>query len=426
MNKHFPRFEKKNDGGAPSLSEVKKVIDSLTGAFEEFKKANDERLTQIEQKGSADPLLVNKVEKANSHINQLQKALSEIEAKANRPDAPAGMSEQDKVRAEHKTAYRKWLRKGDDVGLEDLERKAINTGTPADGGYAMPIEQDTEVMRLLRNVSPMRQVCRVITVGTEDYRKLVNLAGAGSGWVGETAERPQTNTPQFAEIKPFMGEIYANPAVTQKALDDLFFNVEAELAADIVTEFAEKEGVAFVSGNGTNKPKGVLAYTQSLNADGTRAFGSVQYIATGVAGGFKAASTTVNPADDLVDLIYALKKAYREGAMWMLNSKTLATVRKWKDADGNYIWQPGIQAGQPSTVLGYGVAENEDMPDAGAGAVAIAFGNWSLAYTIVDRIGIRSLRDPYTNKPYVHFYTTKRVGGMLVDSQALKLLKLEA
>lgn len=403
--------------------EIKRLLEQQGTAFEEFKKANDERLKAMAE-GKAVSELEAKVEKANAELSRLGKELDDLARKANRPGA--GGDEEAQLHAEHKAAWNRWARKGDETGLAEIEAKAISVGTPADGGYALPIEQDKEITRLLRDESPMRQVCRVVTIGTEEYRKLVNLGGTASGWVGEKSARPETGTPTLAELKPVMGEVYANPAVTQKALDDLFYNVEAELGADIVTEFAEQEGAAFIHGDGTNKPKGLLAYPQSADPDGEREFGTIQFLTTGVAGGFKARTADVNPADDLIDLIYTLKKGHRAGATFMMNGKTQATVRKWKDAEGNYIWSPSLQAGQPAMLLGYGVTENEDMPDIGVGAIPIAFGNYWRGFWIIDRIGIRSLRDPFTNKPYVHFYTTKRVGSMLADSQAVKLLKLAA
>ena len=400
--------------------ELKDLLEEQNKAFDEFKKSNDE-LLKAKAEGKAVSELEAKVGSAEAEIARLSKELDEVAKKANRPGA-AGNDEKAHIEAEHKAGWRKWIRKGDDAGLSGLEAKAISVGTQADGGYAVPVEQDREILRLLREQSPMRQVCRVVTIGTEDFRKLVNLGGTASGWVGEKAARSETATAKFAELKPVFGEIYANPAVTQKALDDLFFNVESELAADIAIQFAEQEGAAFLTGNGTDKPKGLLDHTQSEEADCTRAFGTLQCLKTGVADGFKAS----NPADDLVDLIYALKKGHRTGAQWMMNGKTLSVIRKWKDTDGNYLWQPGLLAGQPSQILGYGIVENEDMPDVGANATPVLFGNYARAYWIFDRIGIRSLRDPFTNKPYVHFYTTKRVGGMLVDSEAVKILKCAA
>jgi HK97 family phage major capsid protein len=398
------------------MEEMKKLLTEQNKAFDEFKKANDERL-EAKADGNAISELEAKTEKANSEITRLGKELEDLAKKAARPGGPA--DETTKAAEEHKRAWEKWARKGDDVGLEELEKKAINVGTPADGGFALPIEQDQNVLRMLRDVSPMRRICRTITVGTPDYRKLVNLGGTSSGWVGETDSRPETATATFAQVSPFMGEVYANPAVTQQALDDLFFDVAGELAMDIVTEFAEQEGVGFVNGNGEKKPKGFLAYPKDVAPDKSRPYGTLQNI---VARFEEAVTDTTNPVDYFIDTVQALKSGYRKDAVWTMNGLTVGTVRKYKNKEGDYIWQPSLQAGQPSLLLGYPVEENEDMPDIGVNANPVAFGNFKRGYWIVDRVGIRSLRDPYTNKPFVHFYTTKRVGGMLMDSQAIKLM----
>ena len=400
--------------------EIRELIEQQGKAFEEFKKSNDERLAALE-KGEARSELEEKTERINDELGRLSAAVDELAKKANRPGAP-GAEGDEALQAEHKSAWLKWVRKGDDAGLADIERKAMNVGTPADGGYAVPIQQDRDIMRLLTDLSPMRQVCRVMTVGTEDYRKLVNLGGTASGWVGETDARPATAGPTLAQLKPSFGELYANPEVTQKALDDIFFNVEGELSQDISESFAVLEGKAFLSGTGTNQPVGLLTAKTSAEADSARAFGTVQHIATGVADNFPAK----DPADILIDLIYSMKAGYRTGAQFMVNSMTLAAMRKWKDGDGNYIWQPAMQNGQPGSIFGYGYVTNEDMPSAGAGAIPVVFGNFQQAYVIFDRMGIRSLRDPYTNKPFVGFYTTKRVGSMIANTQAVKFLKCAA
>lgn len=400
--------------------EIRELIEQQGKAFEEFKKSNDERLAALE-KGEARSELEEKTDRINDELGRLSAAVDELAKKANRPGAP-GAEGDEALQAEHKSAWLKWVRKGDDAGLADIERKAMNVGTPADGGYAVPIQQDRDIMRLLTDLSPMRQVCRVMTVGTEDYRKLVNLGGTASGWVGETDARPATAGPTLAQLKPSFGELYANPEVTQKALDDIFFNVEGELSQDISESFAVLEGKAFLSGTGTNQPVGLLTAKTSAEADSARAFGTVQHIATGVADNFPAK----DPADILIDLIYSMKAGYRTGAQFMVNSMTLATMRKWKDGDGNYIWQPAMQNGQPGSIFGYGYVTNEDMPSAGAGAIPVVFGNFQQAYVIFDRMGIRSLRDPYTNKPFVGFYTTKRVGSMIANTQAVKFLKCAA
>lgn len=400
--------------------EIRELIEQQGKAFEDFRKSNDERLAALE-KGEARSELEEKTDRINDELGRLSAVVDELAKKANRPGAP-GAEGDEALQAEHKSAWIKWVRKGDDAGLADIERKAMNVGTPADGGYAVPIQQDRDIMRLLTDLSPMRQVCRVMTVGTEDYRKLVNLGGTASGWVGETDARPATAGPTLAQLKPSFGELYANPEVTQKALDDIFFNVEGELSQDISESFAVLEGKAFLSGTGTNQPVGLLTAKTSAEADSARAFGTVQHIATGVADSFPAK----DPADILIDLIYSMKAGYRTGAQFMVNSMTLATMRKWKDGDGNYIWQPAMQNGQPGSIFGYGYVTNEDMPSAGAGAIPVVFANFQQAYTIFDRMGIRSLRDPYTNKPFVGFYTTKRVGSMIANTQAVKFLKCAA
>lgn len=400
--------------------EIRELIEQQGKAFEEFKKSNDERLAALE-KGEARSELEEKTDRINDELGRLSAAVDELAKKANRPGAP-GAEGDEALQAEHKSAWLKWVRKGDDAGLADIERKAMNVGTPADGGYAVPIQQDRDIMRLLTDLSPMRQVCRVMTVGTEDYRKLVNLGGTASGWVGETDARHATAGPTLAQLKPSFGELYANPEVTQKALDDIFFDVEGELSQDISESFAVLEGKAFLSGTGTNQPVGLLTAKTSAEADSARAFGTVQHIATGVADSFPAK----DPADILIDLIYSMKAGYRTGAQFMVNSMTLATMRKWKDGQGNYIWQPAMQNGQPGSIFGYGYVTNEDMPGVGAGAIPVVFAAFQQAYYIFDRIGIRSLRDPYTNKPFVGFYTTKRVGSMIANTQAIKVLKCAA
>ena len=390
--------------------EIRELIEQQGKAFEEFKKSNDERLAAIE-KDEARSGLEEKTDRINDELGRLSAAVDELAKKANRPGAP-GAEGDEALQAEHKSAWLRWVRKGDDAGLADIEHKAMNVGTPADGGYAVPIQQDRDIMRLLTDLSPMRQVCRVMTVGTEDYRKLVNLGGTASGWVGETDARPATAGPTLAQLKPSFGELYANPEVTQKA----------ELSQDISESFAVLEGKAFLSGTGTNQPVGLLTAKTSADADSARAFGTVQHIATGVADNFPAK----DPADILIDLIYSMKAGYRTGAQFMVNSMTLAAMRKWKDGQGNYIWQPAMQTGQPGSIFGYGYFTNEDMPSAGAGAIPVVFANFQQAYTIFDRVGIRSLRDPYTNKPFVGFYTTKRVGSMIANTQAVKFMKCAA
>lgn len=395
---------------------LKKTIEELGTVVEEFKGTIDLRVTKLE-KGEGIAELEAKLEKMNDHIDTviaLKENLEKIDASRNirnDPDADA--------LKEHKEAFQKFMRKGDESGFNGLTVKNVNIGTPGDGGYAVPEEIDRNVHDLLVDISPIREIANVVEVSTSDYKKLVNTRGTASGWVGETAARPETGTPTLVEVVPSMGEIYANPASTQQALDDMFFDVEAWLADEVATEFAEKEGNAFVLGDGVNKAKGFLDYTTAATADGSRAFGTLEHVATGVAGAFAAA----DPHEVLIDVVYALKQGHRNGARWVSNKSTLGAVRKMKDGDGNLIWQPGLIAGQPQTLMGYPITEAEDMPAIAANSLSLAFGNFMRGYLIVDRMGTRVLRDPFTNKPYVHFYTTKRVGGAVVDSQAIKFVK---
>ncbi|MFU7106713.1 phage major capsid protein [Pseudomonas aeruginosa] len=395
------------------IQDVKQVAEELGAKFDEFKQKNDKRVEALEaEKGK----LVEQVETLNEKLGQLDDMKSALEKELAGMKRPDGTGT--KAASEHKAAFMQFVRKGIDTGLGELQAKALQIGVEADGGYAVPEELDRNIIELLRDESPMRQVCNQITVGTPDYKRLVNLGGAGSGWVGETAPRPETGTPTLAQISAFMGEIYANPQATQTSLDDMFFDAEGWLNSEVGREFSEKEGAAFLTGDGVNKPKGLLAYPLAAAADDARPYGTLQQLLSGTAGTFNG--------DNLIDLVHAVKAGYRSNGRWMMTNLSVAYVRKLKDSEGNYLWRPGLEAGQPSTLLGYGIVENEGVADIAADANAVLFGDFKRAYTVVDRIGTRVLRDPYTNKPYVGFYTTKRVGGMLVDSQAVKVLTLSA
>lgn len=404
--------------------EIKDLVEGIQKSFNDFKQINDERLSKVE-KGASTADFEAKLAKVQSDIStalDLKKEIERVEAKQNLQGL-MGDAEENQDKKAYKSAFVDgFLRKGQESGLKDLQIKAMSVGTPADGGYALPEQIDRMVEQLSRDMSAVRSVANVIQVGTSDYKKLVNVNGIASGWVGETAARPATNTSQLAEVAPPMGTLYANPQVTQDALDDLFYNVEADVAAQLAEEFGIAEGAAFVSGNGTNKPKGFLAYTTAATADATRAFGTIEHIATGVAGDFAAS----NKADVLYDVIGKLKAAYRGGSVWMMNKAIMFEVLKLKDTTGQYLWQPSLQEGFPIRLLGFGVVEAEDMPAKAANSLSIAFGNFKRGYTVVDRIGTRMLRDPYTNKPYVGFYTTKRVGGAVVNSEAIKVVKFAA
>lgn len=405
-------------------TEIKDLVTDIQKGLEDFKKINDERLSKIEKGNSTSDFdaKLDLVQKDIASALEMKKEIERLEAKQNALGLIGKQEENQDKKAYKDAFFNNFVRKGNEDGLKDLAVKAVSVGTPADGGFALPEQIDRSIAQLARDLSPMRQVANIVQVSTSDYKKLVNVNGIASGWVGETAVRPATNTSQLAEVAPPMGELYANPQVTQQALDDLFFNVEAAIGQQLAEEFAIAESAAFISGNGTNKPKGFLAYTTAATNDSARAFGTIEHIATGVAGDFAAS----NKADVLYDTIGKLKAAYRAGSVWMMNKAIMFEVLKLKDTTGQYLWQPSLQEGFPIRLLGFGVVEAEDMPAKAANALSIAFGNFNQGYTIVDRIGTRMLRDPYTNKPYVGFYTTKRVGGAVVNSEAIKVVKFAA
>lgn len=404
--------------------EIKTLIEGIASGLETFKKANDERLAKLEKGDSVGDMEAKlaAIQRDVTTAMDLKKDLERLESKQNLAGLMGSGNQGNPDKAAYKTAFfDRYVRKGQDsADIKALEAKAMSIGSGTDGGFAVPEEIDRTIEKLQRDLSPVRSVANVVRVGTSDYKKLVNKNGIASGWVGETDTRPATNTSLLAEVTPFMGELYANPQVTQQSLDDIFFDVEAEVSSQLVEEFSVAEGAAFISGNGTNKPKGFLAYTTAATADSSRAFGTLEHIATGVSADFAAS----NKADIFFDTVSKLKAGYRAGSSWMMSKALMFEVMKLKDTTGQYLWQPKLtDSGIGLNLLGFGVTEAEDMPVKAANALGIAFGNFKRGYTIVDRVGMRMLRDPYTNKPYVGFYTTKRVGGMVVNSEAIKLIK---
>ncbi len=359
------------------------------------------------------------IEREDEDVAALREEVAGLKAAVAAQSVAAARPALSGAKAEALPFVERYLRKGLEAGVE---LKALSGATDAAGGYAVPEELDARIDKTLTAISPIRGIANVVKVGSAGYRKLVTTGGTPSGWVAETAARPETNTPDFMEIAPPFGELYANPAASQAMLDDAAFDVEAWLASEIATEFARAEGAAFVSGNGTNRPKGFLAHPTATTADGVRAFGTLQFLATGVAGGFPAS----NPQDKLIDLVQSLRSPYRQGAVFVMNSATASAIRKFKTDDGAFLWQPGLVSGQPDSLLGYPVVEAEDMPDLAANSLSIAFGNFRAGYLIAERSETQILRDPFTNKPFVHFYATKRVGGQVMNSEAIKLLKFAA
>lgn len=400
---------------------AQEIFAELKQTVEAFKAAHEEELKGIKAK-FADVVQTEKVDRINADITELQKALDGLNAfKAAMEIGGAGGDAADPAAKEHAQAFNKWFRKGVDNGLSDLEVKAaLTTQSDPDGGFLVPKETEATIDRVLGVLSVMRQIATVMPVGTDTYNKFISMGGAGAGWVGEEEARPETNTPTLRELVFQVMEMYANPFTTQKMLDDGIIDIAAWLADEVQQTFAEMEGAAFVSGNGVKRPRGLLSYDTVANA--SWAWGKLGFVISGGASGFAGTA----PADALIDLYYALKSGMRNGASWLTNDATMGTIRKMKDGQGNYLWAAPTAPGEVATILQKPVNTDDNMPAVAAGAFPVAFGDFRRGYLILDRIGIRVLRDPYTNKPKVGFYTTKRVGGGVANFEAIKLLKIAA
>lgn len=416
--------ETKQAAGTP---EARAAMHEMMAAFEAFKGANDARLDEIERKSSADTLLEEKVARIDQAVAsaqaRLDRVVSEgrrpgIESGAGGPSVPAfGRATSPLHGEETKAAFDGYLKTGASFGLE--LKAGLSTASNS-AGYVVPEQTERAIERRLMAGSPMREIATVRTVGAGVFRKPVSTAGVASGWVAETAARPETDPATLALLEFPAADLYANPAATQSLLDDALIDLDEWLAAEVEDAFAAQETQAFVTGDGVNKPKGFLSYDIVAEAD--HEWGEIGYVASGAAGAFVSTS----PTDRLIDLAYAPKAQYRPNGRFVMNRKTVSAVRKFKDADGNYIWQPAQRAGETASLLGYRVTEIETMPDIAANSAAIAFGDFQRGYLIVDRAGVRVLRDPYSAKPYVLFYTTKRVGGGVQNFDAIKVMKFAA
>lgn len=415
------------------------AVEKLNVAFEEFKSANDANLKE------RDVVLEEKLAKIEAEMDSAQKIADEAALAAKRASRvvtdEAGNSVDLDAKALHwargvakargtdvaefgndqmvayKSAFLNYMRKGDQIlGADEL--KALSVGTDPDGGYVVNPDMSGRIVAKVFETSPLRAYASVQVISTDALEGLFDLEESASGWVGETESRAETATPQLGKWRIPVHELYAKPKATQKLLDDAEIDMEAWLASKVAEKFARDEANAFVVGNGVGKPRGFLDY-----ADGTTLPGTIERFDSGVNGGF---ATDGSGADVLISALYGLKQPYRNNAVWAMNRSTTSAVRKIKDSDGAYIWQAALSAGQPATLLGYPVASFEDMPALATGSLSVAVADWREAYQIVDRAGIRTLRDPYSAKPYVEFYTTKRVGGDVVNFEAIKLIEFSA
>ncbi|GLS32921.1 phage major capsid protein, HK97 family [Mesorhizobium albiziae] len=396
--------------------ELPEAFDEFMNSFEAFKDANNERLADIEKRMSADVVTTDKVDRISRALDEQKRALDTMALKRARPqlgrETRSGF-----IDLEHKQAFETYVRSGDDRLLRALDTKAMSYGSGQDGGYLVPSETEAEIGKRLAALSPIRSIASVRQVSGAVLKKPFAVNGPAVGWVGETTARPQTATATLAELQFPTMELYAMPAATASLLEDSVVDLDQWISGEVEAAFAEQEGAAFVNGDGVNKPRGFLDY--ATVAEASWSWGNLGYVATGVAGALPAS----NPSDVLIDTVYALKAGYRQNANWVMNRKTQAAIRKLKDADGNYLWQPPAAAGQRAMLMGFPLVEAEEMPDAATNETPVAFGDFSRGYLVVDRTGVKVLRDPYSAKPYVLFYTTKRVGGGVQDFDAIKLLK---
>lgn len=393
------------------------ALGDLHRAFSAFREANDERLAQIETRLSSDVVTEEKLVRIDRALDDTKRRLDlQIVEKA-RPRLSGERVESDGASREHKMAFRAYMRSGESSGLKTMEEKAMSAGSGPDGGFLVPQPAEREILQRLASVSPIRALATVREISTATFRKAFPVGAPVAGWTGEVDARAQTNSPILADMNFPAMELFAMPAATQTLLDDSAVDVEQWLAEEIDTVFAEQEGSAFVVGDGVNKPTGFLNYPVSTHA--AWSWGKLGYTPTGVAGAFAAS----NPSDQIIDLVYSLRAGYRQNARFVMNRKTQSAVRKLKSSGGDYLWQPPASADQSASLMGFGVTEVENMPDIAASANAIAFGDFRRGYLVVDRLGVRILRDPYSAKPYVLFYTTKRVGGGVQDFDAIKLLR---
>jgi HK97 family phage major capsid protein len=437
----FVAYEKREE---PTIKSVADAIDKIATAFEEYKKTNDQRIEAIKA-GNSTAEFDAKLARMDQHMDALTDAksrLEKMETKLARPGVFSGEKQdgESKESAEYRTAFLDWMRAPNDHerqqrasqaqkaleaksaadGREQRSTQAV-VGTGAAGGFALPKLVESTIARLSVDISPIRQIATVRLVGSPDYRELFDLNGAAFEWVGEGDTRNQTNTPDLVEVAPTFGMASAKPQASEESLDDLFFDVESWLINSAVESMTAGEGAAFISGNGTKKPTGFLAGPAPVaTGDAGRAFGTLQYIASGQA----AAMPT--SLDTLYDLVYSLRARYRANAQWVTSKLLLSSLRKYKDSTGQYLWQNSVVAGQPNTFMGYAVTEAEDMPVVAANSFPLAFGDFKEGYLIADRVGMRITRDEITTPGFVKFYVRKRVGGKLRNTQAIKLLKISA
>lgn len=433
------------------ILEIKSLIEAQGKAWEEHKKTNDE-LLKAKAEGKAVADLEAKLSKVSAEMDKLSELKADFDKfllESQRPGASKGDENteaeckqwnamlradfQSKGRSipaevsgdaysQYKSAFYSLVRHGDIERLSADERKALSAGSDPDGGYLLPASTVGRMVKKVYEQSTMRQLANVVALSTDALEGIVDNDEADAGWVSEMGTRNDTDTPQVGKYRIEAHEMYAQPKVTQKLIDDAATDVEAWLADKVADKFARVEGTAFWTGDGVGKPRGLAAYATAATGDGSRAWGTFEHVITGANGAFHTTK-----ADPLQDLLGAFKDHYLQGATFVMRREVRTLIRKMKEATSDrYLWEPSLQAGQPDRLLGYPVRIDQYMSSLTTGSLSLAFGDFREAYTIVDRIGVRTLRDPYTAKPYIRFYSTKRTGGGAVNFEAVKFLKFAA
>jgi len=395
-----------------TISQLTKKMDGLGRTWEEFKSINDRRLEEIEKKGSADALTMEQLGRMNSSIDSQKSRISSLETAYLRPGASKSFDQPyNNAVMEYKDAFNQYIRRGTEDDLAYFEKKALSVGSDPDGGYMVTPQISNKIVETVFETSPMRQLSSVETISSDVLEIIEDNDEAAAGWTAsETSVVTETATPTVGKKVIAAHELVAQPKATQKLIDDSSIDIESWLSGKLTDVFVRKENTAFISGTGTGQPTGILTY-----AAGT-AWGQVEQVNTGV-----DASIT---ADSLIDLFFSLKEEYVAHATFLMNRATAQQVRLLKDANGQYLWNPGLSSSSPDTLLGLPVKQAADMPSPASGSLSIALADFKRAYQIVDRTGVRILRDPYTEKPFVKFYATKRVGGDVTNFEAIKLLNL--
>lgn len=396
-----------------NISEITDRVHTLGNAWEQFKQVNDQRLAEIERKGHADPLYHDQLGKINHALDNYKHRIDQIETVFSRPASGMLTKAHSPYESEYKQAFCNYLRKGMDAGLEAIESKALSVGSDPDGGYLVTPTISSRIVSIVFESSPLRKIAATETISSDTLEMVEDRDEANAGWTSETGSVSDTDTPTVGKKSIPVHELYAQPKATQKLIDDSAIDIENWIAEKVADVFSRKENTAFISGSGVGQPRGILTYTAGAS------WGEIEQIESGSDGAVTA--------DSLIELYYALKEEYATHANFLMNRSTLQSVRLLKESNTNqYLWQPGLMAGAPDTLLGVPVVQAADMPVPATDSLSVAVGDFSRAYQIVDRTGIRVLRDPFTEKPFVKFYTTKRTGGDVVNFEAIKLLKLSA